>query len=58
MTKLLIIFIILSLLTVGVILDSRFSISRKLLLIIFNIVQIFIYEYLDTLPILLLKDMF
>lgn len=46
------------LLLVCVILDERFIISRKIIFICLNILQLIIYIYLDIIPILLVKDIF
>lgn len=42
----------------GIIKDQRFSLIRKIIFVLLLIIQIFIYNYLGFIPILILKDLF
>lgn len=46
------------LLLIGIILDDRFLILRKLTFIFLCIIQVLIYMYLEIIPLLLIKDLF
>ena len=45
-------------LTVGIFVDKRFNLKRKLFLLLLLVIQLLVYYYLELIPILLIKDLF
>ena len=45
-------------LTIGVFIDVRFNYKSKIIIVIFSVIQLLLYYYLELIPILLVKDLF